>query len=188
MRRTTRVVPIGLLLVASQIAAQTAPVTPPSGKTLAATVGVYVFPTQGQAADQQSKDEAECYSWAVQQSGSDPFQVQAQSEQQQAQAAQAQQQAQQVGKGSAARGAVGGAAAGALIGEIASDDPGAGAAYGAAAGAIAGRRRGRQAQAQAEAQVQQQSQQAQQASAQQIDAFRKAFSVCLEAKQYMVKY
>ena len=30
-------------------------------KTLAATMNVYVFPTEGQASDQQSKDEAECY-------------------------------------------------------------------------------------------------------------------------------
>ncbi len=35
------------------------------GKTLASTLDVYVFPTEGQAADQQSKDEAECYSWAT---------------------------------------------------------------------------------------------------------------------------
>ncbi len=35
------------------------------GKTLASTLEVYVFPTKGQAADQQSQDEAECYSWAT---------------------------------------------------------------------------------------------------------------------------
>jgi len=29
------------------------------GKTLASTLDVYVFPTEGQAADQQSKDEAD---------------------------------------------------------------------------------------------------------------------------------
>jgi uncharacterized protein (DUF3084 family) len=33
-----------------------------------------------------------------------------------------------------------------------------------------------------------QSQQAQQATAGQIENFKKAFSVCLEAKKYMVKY
>jgi hypothetical protein len=34
-------------------------------KTLASTMEVYVFPKEGQNAEQQSKDEAECYEWAV---------------------------------------------------------------------------------------------------------------------------
>ena len=101
---------------------------------------------------------------------------------------QAQQQIAQKGKGAGAKGAVGGAAAGALIGEIASDDAGKGAAWGALAGAIIARRRTEQAKAQASQQVEQQSQQAQQATAEQIENFKKAFSVCLEAKKYMVKY
>ncbi|NOR41392.1 MAG: hypothetical protein GQ537_09290, partial [Gammaproteobacteria bacterium] len=50
-----------------------------------------------------------------------------------------------------------------------------------------GRRRGRQQQAQAQQQVQQQSQRQQQATAEQMDSFKRAFSVCLEAKNYMVK-
>ena len=49
-----------------------------SGKTLASTLEVYVFPTEGQAADQQSKDEAACYSWAASNTGSDPFELQKQ--------------------------------------------------------------------------------------------------------------
>jgi hypothetical protein len=53
---------------------------------------------------------------------------------------------------------------------------------------IAGRRRGRRAQQQAEQRVEQQSQQAQQSIAEQTENFKKAFSVCLEAKDYMVKY
>ena len=157
-------------------------------KTLAATINVYVFPTQGQDAAQQSKDEAECYSWAVQNTGSDPFDLLKKSEEQQAQAEQQQQQIAESGQGAGAQGAVRGAAVGALIGEIASDDPGAGAAYGAAAGLIAGRRGRQRAQAQASQQVEQQSQQTQTATAEQIDNFKKAFSVCLEAKSYMVKF
>jgi len=157
-------------------------------KTLAATMNVYVFPTEGQTSEQQSKDEAECYTWAVGQTGSDPFDLNKQAQQQQQQAQQAEQQAKQVGKGAGASGAVGGAAVGALIGEIASDDAGKGAAYGAAAGLIAGRRRGRQAQAQATQQVEKQSQQAQQATAEQLENFKKAFAVCLEAKDYMAKF
>jgi len=178
-----------LFLAASLAAAQTPPVAPASGqKTLAATMNVYVFPTAGETPAQQSTDEAACYQWAVQNTGTDPFQLQKQSQQQQAQAQQAQQQAAQTGQGAGASGAVKGAAAGALIGEIASDDAGKGAAYGAAAGMIAGRRKGKEAQQQASAQAQQQGQQTQAATAQQLDGFKKAFSVCLEAKKYMVKY
>jgi len=167
----------------------TTAVAPPSGtKTLASTVGVYVFPTAGQAADQQAKDEGECYNWAVQQSGSDPFQVQKQAQEQQAQADAAKKQAEQAGKGSGAKGAVKGAAAGAVVGEIASDDAGKGAAYGAAAGVIAGRRKGKKAEEKATQAADQQAQTSQKATQEQIDAFRKAFSACLEAKKYMVKF
>ena len=56
-----------------------------------------------------------------------------------------------------------------------------------AGGAIAGRRRARRAQQQATQQIDQQTQQVQQATAEQIENFKKAFSVCLEAKKYMVK-
>jgi hypothetical protein len=157
-------------------------------KSLSSTIEVYVFPTQGQDASQQSKDEAECYQWAVQNTGVDPFDLAKQAEQQQQQAAAAQQEIAQAGQGAGAKGAVGGAAAGALIGEIVSDDAGKGAAYGAAAGAVVARRRTRRAKAEASQQVEQQTQQAQQATAEQIENFKKAFSVCLEAKEYMVKF
>jgi hypothetical protein len=148
-------------------------------KSLSSTIEVYVFPTEGQDASQQSRDEAECYQWAVQNTGVDPFDLAKQAEQQQQQAAAAQQEVAQAGQGAGAKGAVGGAAAGALIGEI---------AYGAAAGAIVARRRTRRAKAEASEQVEQQSQQAQKATAEQIENFKKAFSVCLEAKEYMVKF
>lgn len=157
-------------------------------KTLAATLDVYAFPSTGQAADQQNKDEAECYQWAVNNTGSDPFAVQKQQAADAQQAQAGQQQASQAGKGAGAKGAVRGAAVGALVGEIADDDAGKGAAYGAAVGVVAGRRRGREQQQQAQAQVQAQNQQTAQASQQQIDNFKKAFSVCLESKNYMVKF
>jgi len=156
-------------------------------KSLAATLDVYVFPTTGQTSEQQSTDEASCYNWAVQNSGTDPFALQKQSQQQQQQAQQSQQQISESGKGAGAAGAVGGAAAGALIGEIAGD-AGKGAAYGAAAGLIMGRRRAHRAKEEASQEVQHQSQQTQQATAEQMTNFKKAFSVCLEAKNYMVKY
>ena len=157
-------------------------------QTLGSTMDVYVFPAEGQDSGQQSQDEAACYEWAVGNTGSDPFDLakQEQSDQQQAQAeAQA---AEQVGQGSGARSAVRGAAAGALIGEIANDDASEGAAWGAAAGVVRGRRKGREAQQQAQAQAAAQSEQREEATAEQLANFKKAFSVCLEAKEYMVKY
>lgn len=157
-------------------------------KTLAATLGVYVFPGAGQPPETQSQDEAACYNWAVANTGSDPFQVQQQQAAQAQQAQAAQQQASQAGTGSGARGALGGAAAGALIGEIVDDDAGKGAAYGAAVGLVAGRQRGRAQQQQAQQQAAAQSQQAQQASQAQLDGFRKAFSACMEAKNYVAKF
>jgi hypothetical protein len=157
-------------------------------KTLASAMNVYVFPTEGQDAKQQSMDEADCYNWAVQNTGSDPFDLERQAQQQQAQAEQQKQQIEGSSAGAGAGGAVKGAAAGALIGEIANDDAGKGAAYGAAAGLIAGRRRGKQAEKEAQAQVDQQAQKSQAATDEQILNFKKAFSVCLEAKKYLAKY
>lgn len=191
-----------IVLVGGAALAEAQTAAPSGEKSLAATLNVYVFPTAGQAPGQQSTDEAACYDWAVQNAGVDPFALQKQAQQAQQQAQQAQQQAAQAqgeiaaaGKGAGAKGAVGGAAAGALIGEIANDDAGEGAAWGAAAGAVIARRRSRHAQAEASQQVEQQTQQvqqqaaqAQQATAEQMANFKKAFSVCLEAKKYMVKY
>jgi len=148
-------------------------------KTLAASMEIYAFPKNGQTPDVQSKDEAACYQWAVQNTGVDPAQAQKQSQQ----AAAAQQQAAQSGQGSGVRGAARGAAAGALIGGIAGD-AGKGAAIGATTGVVAGRSRARGAQQQAD----QQAAATHQATAQQMEGFKKAFSACLETKQYTVKY
>jgi hypothetical protein len=160
---------------------------PPAQKTLAATLKVYVYPTKGQTADRQSVDEADCYSWAVETTGIDPFLVQKQKEAGMQQAAAQQAAAQQAGRGSRAGGAVAGAATGALIGEIASNDAGGGAAAGAAVGMMAGGARRRQARRQGEAQAQATAQTVEAVSQQQMDDFRKAFSVCLEGKGYLAK-
>lgn len=161
---------------------------PPEGKSLSATLEVYAFPKEGQKAEQQSKDEAACYDWAVSNSGSDPFNLQKKSEKDQEKAAEQMQAAQQATQGAGARGAVGGAAAGALIGEIASDDAGEGAAIGAAVGLVASRRQARRHSYEAQAQVVEESAAEQQATAEQVSNFKKAFSACLEGKDYLVKY
>jgi uncharacterized protein YcfJ len=180
---------VTLTLVLACLATAQSPVNEPTGqKTLAATMNVYAFPAEGQAADQQNKDEAECYTWAVNNIGTDPFQLAKQAEQQQQQAQAAKGEVSQAGKGSAAKGALVGAAGGALIGEIASDDAGRGAAIGAVVGGLGGRRVRRQKQNQATGQIDQQAAQQQAATAQQVEDFKKAFSVCLEAKDYLVKF
>ena len=161
--------------------------TQDASKTLASTLEIYVFPADGQAADQQSKDEAECYSWAVDNTGVDPFnlnqQNEAVAEQTEAQVAAVEDATQ----GAGARTAVKGAAAGALIGEVSGGDAGDSAAIGAAVGVVAGRRRARAANADAQQQAAEQQQAQQESSAHQADNFKKAFGVCLEAKDYLVK-
>jgi hypothetical protein len=168
--------------------AQAPLISAPTGqKTLAATLKVYAFPGAGQVATQQSQDETECYNWAVGETGNDPFHIANQAAQQQEQAAQKQQQASQSTAGSGAKGAVGGAVAGAAIGAIAGNT-GKGAAIGAGAGLVAGRARAESQAQQASKQAAQQSQAAAKTSAAQLNDFKKAFSACLEAKKYTVRY
>lgn len=159
-----------------------------AGKTLAATMDVYVFPSAGQDSSKQSEDEAACYKWAVGNTGSDPFNLTKQQSAEQQQAQTEMQTAEQAGSGRTGGGVVRGAAAGALIGEIASDDAGKGAAWGAALGGVRGRRQAAHAQQEAKQEAAGQAEQREQATATQLENFKKAFSVCLEGKDYMVKY
>jgi hypothetical protein len=160
----------------------------PSGNTLASTMDVYVFPTEGQDSGQQSKDEASCYDWATTNTGSDPFDLAEQAESDEELAAAEMQAAESTGQGAGARGAVRGAAAGAIVGEIVDDDASDGAKIGATAGVIRGRRQGRAAQEQATEQAAQSAENREAANEEDLENFKKAFSVCLEAKDYMVKY
>jgi hypothetical protein len=161
---------------------------PSAGKTLASSLDVFVFPADGQDSSAQSKDEVECYQWAATNVGSDPFDMskQQESDEQLSEAQMA--AAQQTGQGSGARTAVRGAAAGALIGEVTGGDAGDSAKIGAAAGLVAGRRRGRAANQQAVAQAESSQESRVEATSGEIENFKSAFSVCLEAKDYMVKY
>ena len=169
---------LGLVAAGSAFAA-------PPGESLSASLDVQVYPKEGQVAEQQSQDEAACYDWAVSNSGVDPFELQKQAD---AAAAQGAQPAQASTRGAGARGAVRGAAAGAVIGEVADDDAGKGAAYGAAVGAVAGRRESRRESAQSQQQVQQQGDSQQETAAGELGNFKNAFGVCLEGRNYLVKY
>ncbi|MGO9931230.1 MAG: glycine zipper family protein [Steroidobacteraceae bacterium] len=183
---------VGVLLamagIVSAAQAQAPLISAPTGtKTLAATLKVYAFPGAGQSSAQQSQDETECYNLGVRETGNDPFHIANQAAQQQQLAAQQQQQAQQSTSGSAVKGAVGGAAGGAIIGAIAGN-AGKGAAIGAGVGAIGNSVRAQSQANQASQQAAQQAQMAAHTSAAKMNDFKKAFSACLEAKKYTVKY
>lgn len=144
--------------------------------TLASSVGVYIYPAKDQSAEQQGKDDYECFGWAKGQTGYDPLNPPPATA-----AAPAQQQA----SGSRLRGAARGAVGGAIIGEVAGDDGGKGAAIGATLGVMRGGATDRQ---QKEQQAQQAQQSAQQQAAAQLDGFKSAYGACIEARGYSVKY
>ncbi|MEM7543110.1 MAG: glycine zipper domain-containing protein, partial [Pseudomonadota bacterium] len=91
----------------------------------------YVYPQRGQTAEEQSRDEYECYRWARDETGFDPV-----SGSKRATVVHTHNQPDGL-PNSTISGAVGGAALGALGGAIAGD-PAIGAAVGAGVGAIAG--------------------------------------------------
>ena len=140
---------------------------------ISAGLKLYVFPAKGQNHEQQKADEAECYKWAIQQSGIDPQNLP------KVEAA----PVQSGPTGGAVKGAARGAAAGVAIGAIAGD-AGEGAAIGAVAGGLKGRRAGKQAQAKANQQAQ-----ADVANKEKemMDSFIKGFSACMEGKGYTLK-
>lgn len=148
---------------------------PAAAQSVSSQLGLVVYPTKNQTADQVAKDEGECHAWARQNTGIDPANPMAGVQVQ---------QAPPPGGPPAGGGAVRGAARGAIIGEIADEDTG----DFAAAGAVIGMARGaRQRQAQ-QAQAQQQTQAQTQAIAQErMGMFTKAYGACMEARSYTVK-
>lgn len=158
-------------LVAFLSLAQTPAPAPKS--SFAKSLGIFIFPAKNQDQATQDKDDADCYRWAVDQSGVDPLNP-------------TKVEAAKVDAspdGTAVVGAAKGAAAGVAIGAIAGD-AGKGAAIGAIAGGLAGRR------AKVVADRQQQQKNNQDAEKQQTamsDSFKKAYSACMEGKGYTVK-
>ncbi len=164
--------------------------------TPAKSIGMFAYPKNNQSADQQTKDENECFASAKQQSGVDPKALPATKtdEQKKAEQKAAADNAQQV-RGGRVKGAAGGAAGGAAIGAIADDEAGKGAATGAAAGAMVGGAKQRRAnkaakQQAAQATAQKQAQEEAQTKAahqQSIDTFKRAFSACMDSRGYSIK-
>ncbi|MFZ4535494.1 hypothetical protein [Propionivibrio sp.] len=131
----------------------------------------FVYPAKGQSAQQQKSDEANCYSWAVQQSGFDPAKPPP---------AQAAAQPATTATGTTPGAGARGAARGAIVGSALGGDAGTGAAVGAVAARGQSRRQN--------AATAQQGQQQQQAATQQQQAsFGKARAACLEGRGYTVK-
>ncbi|MCZ6874992.1 MAG: glycine zipper domain-containing protein [bacterium] len=132
---------------------------------------LYVYPQQGQSAEQQSKDRFECHNWAVQQSGFNPTNPPPMAVSQQS-----------TRGGEVLRGGARGAATGAVIGAITGNAK-KGAKRGAVIGGAVGlgrrqarKRQQRQAQAQAQAQYQQRA-----------DGYNRALSACLGGRGYTVQ-
>lgn len=145
----------------------------------------FVFPEQGQSAEQQQLDESSCDAWAIEQSQYDPANPQV------AATPATTEVDQGAERGSGMRGAMAGAATGAVVAEFGDDDRSDAAQNGAWVGAVAARRQSRRAnQQQAEQQVaaeQQAVQAAEQSNAEGQQDFLRARAACLEAKGYSVK-
>jgi hypothetical protein len=130
-----------------------------------------IYPARGQSPQQQEKDKYECYTWAKNQTGFDPMQIQ-----------QAPPPSSSGPTGQVVKGAAVGAAGGAAIGAIAGN-AGKGAAIGAVSGGlIGGIRKHRKKQQQEEAQQQQ----AASVAAGRSD-YNRAYAACLEGRGYTVK-
>ncbi len=182
---------LGRLIILTMTCLVALPAALAQSKSLSATIDVHVFPREGQDEVQQSMDEAECYTWAADRTGTDPFELSQQAYEQMAASEQAMAQAQSAGQGSTGRAAAGGAVAGGLVGGIFGSGKRSGlkgAAAGAATGAVIGSSRKRRAQADASQQVAAESAQMQAATQEQMDDFKTAFTTCLEAKDYIAKF
>lgn len=142
------------------------------GATFVAGVSAqqYVYPAKGQSPEQQKKDEAQCHTWAVEQSKYDPTKPPPAT-------ANANPPTTATGTtpGAGARGAARGAVVGGMMGD---------AGAGAAAGAVAARGQSRRQNA---AQAQQQDQGATQQQQAGVAAYQKARAACLEGRGYTVK-
>lgn len=140
---------------------------------IGSSLGLYVFPADGQDAATQEADEMACFKWAKQQSGYDPMNPTVY------QGAEVDRSA----DGSAVGGAAVGAAGGAAIGAIAGD-----AGKGAAIGAVVGGVRGRRSKVVGDERQQQANNQAAAAASQEAaNDYNKAFTACMEGKGYTVK-
>ncbi len=135
----------------------------------------FIYPSQGQSQEQQTRDHGECHVWAVNQSGYDPANPPMGSAPRSNEPAQ----------GGVLRGGARGAAGGAIVGAIAGN-AGKGAAIGAAGGAFVGgmRRQDQRSRQQAERDQYYADQRA--AQQQGLSTYNRAFSACMQGRGYTV--
>lgn len=155
--------------------AQSAAAAPAAAQSnVASTLQVYEYPKANQPPDKQANDETECFQSAQSVNQSAPTQ---------GEQGQPSGQSSKAGTGETVKGSAGGAATGAAIGAVAGD-AGQGAAIGAAGGAAVGHRRKKKKK---EAAQKEQEQQQQQQQAQATDNVKRAYTACMEARNYVVK-
>ena len=136
-----------------------------------------IYPKKGQSSQQLEKDKYDCYQWAKKETGFDPL---AQT------TASTPPPVKETTKASPGRGAVGGGLVGLGVGAIAGA-PGKGAAIGAASGALIGGVRRKKHNEQQEQKQQEWAQQEGANQQQKRNYFNRAFSACMEARDYTVK-
>ncbi len=144
--------------------------TPPPQK-------IFVYPNNGQSAEQTDRDRYECHIWAVQQTGVDPSRADASPYERVVV-----QPANPPGSGTAV-GAVGGAILGALI--AGPRNAGAGLLLGGATGAVVGTAADASAQQQANM-TQAQINESMAAGHARADSYRRALGACLQGRGYTV--
>lgn len=156
-------------------------VAPPPPRTVAVPAPppqrVFVYPSNGQSAEQTDRDRYECHVWAVQQTGVDPSRADANPYERVVV-----QPANPPGSATAA-GAIGGAILGALI--AGPRNAGAGLVLGGVTGAVVGSSVDASAQEQAHMTQQQLNQRAAEGRAR-GDSYRRALGACLQGRGYTV--
>jgi hypothetical protein len=138
---------------------------------------VFVYPANGQSAEQTDRDRYECHVWAVEQTGVDPSRADASAYERVIV-----QPANPPGAGTVA-GAIGGAIIGSIL--AGPRNAGAGLVIGGATGAIVGSASDASAQAQAR-QTQAQINQSAAAGRARADSYRRAIGACLQGRGYTV--
>ncbi len=158
---------------------------------------LYIYPNKGQSEERQAKDRYECYQWAVKNTGVDPNALEAPTGLAQVRVAVPENPKQ----GAGAKGTIIGGATGAVIGSLDDghgrrhhDHTAQGFIIGAMVGSIIGssveRKGATEAREAARAEAREEAQKNAEARAQYenaIDSYGRAFSACMEAREYTVR-
>jgi hypothetical protein len=136
-----------------------------------------IYPKKGQNKQKIEKDKYECYTWAKNESGFDPLSPPKTT---------TPPPVKETTKANPGRGAVGGGLVGLGVGAIAGA-PGKGAAIGAASGALIGGVRRKKHTEKQDQKEQQWTQEQEEILQQKRNGYNRAYSACMEARDYSVK-